>query len=103
MYVIIGGCYDGYQSVIENSSYCYKDVNDTMVTWQESRTRCEEYNGDLVTFHNEEEIKYFSTENYENYWFGYRKQNKAVHEDNFSIPGNYIRPRIFSKSYIHKK
>ena len=43
------------------------------MTFNDARKACEKYGGDLATFHNEEEMKYFLNESYHDYWFGHRK------------------------------
>ena len=41
--------------------------------FNEARKTCEKYGGDLATFHNEDERRYFLNDSYHDYWFGYRK------------------------------
>ena len=74
--LIIGLCPDGYEDLIQGSSYCFQTII-KQLTWQESRNECRNMNGELATFHNEKEESYFLKRAYTSYWLGYKQLENA--------------------------
>ena len=52
------------------SSYCYKDINET-IEWKAARSFCLLHNGDLATFHSYKE-KELIAHKFNDYWLGYK-------------------------------
>ena len=55
-----------------NSAYCFKKLLKVQ-SWTKARIECERDEGDLATFGNTNEMLHFSSSQYFDFRFGYRK------------------------------
>jgi hypothetical protein len=55
-----------------NSTYCFKKLL-AEKSWTKARVECERDEGDLATFGSSNEMLYFSSPEYLDFRFGYRK------------------------------